>query len=312
MDPAGLRPLGVGEILDVAIKIYRSQFGVLIKAVSVVLGPVFVLAGAIRLSIPSEDTFFETTQPGATPEFDGGDVWPFLAGTLLITLLAFVAAQVATGACFKAVGGAYFDEQPNWRESLQFARSRLGSLLWLSFLFVVFLAPAFLACVVPGVYLYVAWAVATPVLLLEDVRGRGALKSSRALVKGRWWPTVAVLVLVAILTGIVQAVFLGLLAGVVSASDNEVAQAVADAVAQTASSALTTPLSAAVLTVLYFDLRVRREGFDLELLAHRLGVDAGTAAPRDLAPPSTAPPLAPSDDQPPFWPPPPGWKPRDG
>ena len=311
MDPAGLRPLGVGEILDVAIKIYRSQFGVLIKAVSVVLGPVFVLAGAIRLSIPADEDFFEATQPGATPEFDGGEFWAFLAGTILITLLAFVAAQVATGACFKAVGGAYFDEQPDWRASLQFARARLGSLLWLSFLFVIFLAPAFLACIVPGVYLYVAWAVATPVLLLEDVRGRAALKRSRALVKGRWWPTVAVLLLVAILTGIVQLVFLGLLAGVVSASDNEVAQAVADAVGQTVSSALTTPLSAAVLTVLYFDLRVRREGFDLELLARQIGVDPTTSGPRDLAPPAPPPAAAPSDDQPPFWPPPPGWKPRD-
>ncbi|HEX2047459.1 MAG TPA: hypothetical protein VHF27_06830 [Acidimicrobiales bacterium] len=312
MDPAGLRPLGVGEILDVAIKIYRSRFGDLIKAVLVVLGPVFVLAAATRLSIPAEDTLFESTQPGATPEFEGSDVWAFLAGTVLITLLAFVAAQVATGACFKAVGGAYFDEQPDWRASLRFARSRLGALLWLSFLFVVLLVPATLACIVPGVYLYVAWAVATPVLLLEDVRGLGALKRSRALVKGRWWPTVAVLLLVAILSGLVQAVFLGLFAGVVSASDNEIAEAVADAVAQTASSALTTPLSAAVLTVLYFDLRVRREGFDLELLARRLGVEASGTAPSDVTPPAPASPAAPSDDQPPFWPPPPGWKPRDG
>lgn len=44
MDPAGLRPLGVGEILDVAIKIYRSRFKVLLAASAVVLAPVFVLA----------------------------------------------------------------------------------------------------------------------------------------------------------------------------------------------------------------------------------------------------------------------------
>ncbi len=307
MDPAGLRPLGVGEILDVAIKIYRSRFGVLVKAVAIVLGPVFVLAAIIRLSVPSEDSVFEPTQPGATPEFDGDRLWAFLAGTVLVGIIAFIASQVATGACFKAVGGAYFDEQPDWRESLRFARSRIGSLLWLSLLFVLFLVPAFLAFVVPGVYLYVAWAVATPVLLLEDVRGRGALKRSRALVKGRWWPTVGVLVLVALLSGLVQAVFLGLFAGVVSVSDNEVAQAVADAVAQMASSALTTPLSAAVLTVLYFDLRVRKEGFDLELLARRIGVDRGAVPTTDQAPPGR--PAPPAPDEPPPSPPLP---PRDG
>ncbi|MDQ4069599.1 MAG: hypothetical protein M3203_09065, partial [Actinomycetota bacterium] len=85
MDPAGLRPLGVGEILDVAIKIYRSRFGVLIKAVSVVLGPVFVLAGLIGLSVPNEDTIIESTQPGATPEIDE-TFWAFLAGTVLIAI----------------------------------------------------------------------------------------------------------------------------------------------------------------------------------------------------------------------------------
>lgn len=310
MDPAGLRPLGVGEILDVAIKIYRARFGVMVKAVAVVLGPVFALSAIVRISIPAGDTFFETTQPGATPEFQGDEVWAFLAGTVLIFILAYLGSQLATGACFKAVSGAYLDEDPDWRESLQFARSRLGALLWLSLLMVLLLAPAFLACIVPGLYLYVAWSVAAPALLVEDVRGWAALKRSRELVKGRFWPTVAVLILVAVLTGILQAIFLGVLAGVVGIGGNEVAQAVADAIGQTASSALTTPLSAAVLAVLYFDLRVRKEGFDLELLAHRLGVDPSTVPGIDLRPPSPSP--GPADDQPPFWPPPPGWKPRDG
>jgi len=309
MDPAGLRPLGVGEILDVAIKIYRSRFPVLVKSVAIVLGPVFVLSAIIRISVPSGDNLFGASEPGGTPDFDGDQFWAFLAGTLVILLLAFLASQVATGACFKAVSGAYLDEQPDWRESLRFARSKLRSLLWLSFLLAICLVPAFLACLVPGIYLWVAWSVASPVLLLEDVRGWGALKRSRQLVKGRFWSTVAVLLLVAILSGIVQAIFLGVLAGVVSVSGNEVAAALADAIGQTLASALTTPLSAAVLTVLYFDLRVRKEGFDLELLARRLGVEPGTVAGVDFMP---APPAVASDDQPPFWPPPPGWQPRDG
>ena len=309
MDPAGLRPLGVGEVLDVAIKIYRSRFSVLVKSVAVVLGPIFVLSAIVRLSMPPPDDLFEVGQPGATPDFDG-DLWAFVAGNLVIFLLAFLGSQLATGACFKAVSGAYLDEQPDWRESLRFARSRLGALLWLSFLLAILLGPAFLACIVPGLYLYVAWAVASPVLLVEDVRGWDALKRSRHLVKGRFWPTAGLLVLVAILTAIVQAIFLGILTGLMSAAGNEVARELANAVGQTASSALTTPLSAAVLTVLYFDLRVRKEGFDLELLARRLGVEPGTVASAEFLP--ATPPPVPSDDQPPFWPPPPGWRPRDG
>jgi hypothetical protein len=311
VDPAGLRPLGVGEVLDVAIKIYRARFGVMVKAVLAVLAPVFALSALIRISIPGGDNLFEETQPGATPEFDTDQFWAFLAGTLVIAILAYIASQVATGACFKSVSGAYLDENPDWRESLRFARSKLRSLLWLSFLTVVCLAPAFLACILPGLYLYVAWSVAAPVLLLEEVRGWSAMKRSRHLVKGRFWPTVAVLILVFVLTGIVQAIFLGLAAGVIGVTGNDVASALADAIGQTVSSALVTPLSAAVLAVLYFDLRVRKEGFDLELLARRLGVDPSTVPSIDFVPPAPAG-RTPSDDQPPFWPPPPGWKPRDG
>ena len=58
MDPAGLRPLGVGEVLDVAIKIYRARFSVLVKSVAIVLGPVFALSAVVRLSIPTNDDLF--------------------------------------------------------------------------------------------------------------------------------------------------------------------------------------------------------------------------------------------------------------
>ena len=37
--------------------------------------------------------------------------------------------------------------------------------------------------------------------------------------------------------------------------------------------AITYPLWASVLTVLYYDLRVRNEGFDLQLLAQGVGAD---------------------------------------
>src|SRR5687767_11398182 len=114
MDPAGLRPLGIGEILDVAIKIYRARFGVLVKSVAVVLFPVFALTALIRISFPVGDDLLEETQPGATPEIDLDELWPFLAGGLIILVLAYLASQLATGACFKAISGAYLDEEAGW------------------------------------------------------------------------------------------------------------------------------------------------------------------------------------------------------
>jgi hypothetical protein len=73
---------------------------------------------------------------------------------------------------------------------------------------------------------------------------------------------------------------------------------------------LTTPAVAAFAIVLYIDLRVRKEGFDLYLLAQRLGVEPTEAGAQALLPPQPA--VYADGEQPPFWPPPPGWKPGAG
>ena len=50
-------------------------------------------------------------------------------------------------------------------------------------------------------------------------------------------------------------------------------------IVNTLSSLITLPLFAAVLTIIYFDLRVRKEGFDLQLLARGVGQRARATSP---------------------------------
>ncbi|MFP5377199.1 MAG: hypothetical protein ACLGIO_10540 [Acidimicrobiia bacterium] len=313
MDAAQLRPLAVGEILDLAIKVYRERFTHLVKAVAVVVAPVAVLRALVQVSIvPDEGDGLLSGPVDATgaPTLDAGEVWSLLGGLLLIGLVSLVSSQLATGASFKLVSGAYLDERPDWRESLRFAAARLGSLVWLTILFGFLVGLGFLACIVPGVYFYVAWAVAVPALLLEDVRGRRALRRSRDLVRERWWPTVGVLLVAFFLAAVVQAMISALLLVVVGVGDNDVVVAVAQAVTDTVGTVLTTPFTAAVVAVVYFDLRVRKEGFDLELLAHRVGVEPPAGVPTGPGAPTRA--AGDEGDRPPFWPPPPGWAPGGG
>jgi hypothetical protein len=187
------------------------------------------------------------------------------------------------------------------------------SILWVT-LFGGFIALlGFLVCILPGIWLYVSFAVAVPVLLTEGLKGRHALRRSFSLVKGRWWSVFAIIVLGALLTGIVDAVVGELLAATTLTSDNDVVSVISGTVGNTISTTLTTPFSAAFVAVLYFDLRVRKEGFDLQLLAERLGLapkpEGGYRPPPEAQMPSQ--PTGPSagGEQPPFWPPPPGWKP---
>jgi hypothetical protein len=310
VDPASLRPLRIGEILDTAITIYRDRAGTLMRAVVLVVAPVQILTAIVQLS--AKDSFstanFDT---GVDASFDTAAFIGFIVATLGVAALGIVASQLATAACLKSVSGAYLSGDPDWRDSLRFASAHVGSLIWLSIIHGIVVLGGLILCIAPGVYLYGAFAVATPVLLIEGWKGRQALQRSRQLVKGRWGPTFLVLIIGFVLSGVVQAAIQGLLVGVVISGGNDAVQAVGGAIAGTASSVLVTPFTAAVAVVLYFDLRVRKEGFDLEVLAQRVGIDPPEGTTFS---PSPLPPARPAEgeEQPPFWPPPPGWRPGGG
>ena len=113
--------------------------------------------------------------------------------------------------------------------------------------------------------------------------------------------------LVGLLGGVVQ-----LLPSVVAelfAPENALANAIATVVGTTLSGVIIYPYYAAVLTILYFDQRVRKEGFDLQLLAEGLGVERDPNAP--LPAPFEAGPMYTPEQRAaaPYWPPPPGWTP---
>ena len=62
-----------------------------------------------------------------------------------------------------------------------------------------------LLLVIPGIWLFVMYAVAVPALLLERVGPVQSLKRSYRLVKGRWWATFGTLLVSTVLAGIVGA-----------------------------------------------------------------------------------------------------------
>jgi hypothetical protein len=306
-----LRPLGVGEILDVAIKIYWRNALAFVRIVLLVVAPVEILSSLVAASAgASQDDFLVGSGNAGT--IGSESVWVAVTGSLVVLLLGFLASTLATGACFKAVADAYLGEQPDWRTSLGYAFHRLRSIVWVTLLASIAAGLGLILCIIPGVFLWVAFAVAVPALLTEGVKGSGALGRSRSLVQGRWWPTFGLLLIGSLLAGVAGAATGGLASVFAATRPGSVAAVIVSAIAGTVGSVITTPFTAAFTTVLYFDLRVRKEGFDLHLLAERIGL--APPAEGDFRP---APPLAPrtvpgaGGQQPPYWPPPPGWRPTE-
>ena len=307
----GLRPLNVGEALDVALKLYRRGFGDLVRLVAVVIIPVQVLAAVIRVSTTDngQSTVQTGTINGQPHVVLTNGFWTGLAGSLAVFVLTGMGGNLAAASCLRSVSSRYLGEDSRWQDSLAFVWRRLPSVLWVWFLVFLLASLALLLVIVPGVYLWVSWIVAMPVVLLEDRRGWQALKRSRWLVRGRWWPTFGTYLLAVILVSIVEAVLGGVLVALVLRNNPTSGYAIlVNAVAAIVSALLVTPFTASVIAVIYFDLRVRKEGYDLELLARGIGVTPTGIRPAFLPPPPDGRP----PDQPPFWPPPPGWRPPGG
>jgi hypothetical protein len=307
VDAPHLRPLGIGEILDVALKIVWRNLRTLMSVVIFIVLPVQIVSAVINVSAagPTLDTFGD---PG-TP-LTRHDAAAFAGATVTTTVLAFLASTLASGACYRAIASAYLGERTGWRESLRYALRFLPSILLVTILTALAAMLGLVLCVVPGVYFWIAFSLAVPALLTENCRGRKALRRSRELVAGFWWRVLAISALGYLLSAILGGALSGTLVGITAFdySGDSLTGATIGVIAQTFSSMVTTPFVAAFVTVLYFDLRVRKEGFDLQLLAERIGV----APPAGALTAALPDPPGDSGDQPPFWPPPPGWKPGGG
>ena len=282
-----LRPLSVGEIIDVAIKIWRRHFATLAKIVFVVVAPVQILSALVAASVTSGGGI-EKIDAAGNSTVDTGALAAFLAGMFTAQVLSALAFLISSAAVLRAVSVAYLGGTPDWRESLRAATSRLGSLVWLGVLLAGGLFLSALALFIPFIWLGVSWAVAFPVLIAEGQRGTGALRRSFGLVRGRWWPTFGALFLAFLLqffVGLVLGIPLGLLtANWDSASAGAL---ILSTLISVVSSVVTTPFMAAVLVLIYFDLRVRKEGFDLELLSQGVGIPGAPLPDRPWTSPGT-------------------------
>jgi hypothetical protein len=264
---ADLRPLAVADIFDRAFGIWWRESWTLFAIVLIVTVPVQALANLVQvLAFPEAYTmaFQFDFDPEAQPQFDRAEIWAAAGSGAVAAILGLVSYALAEAGCFKAVADAYLGERPTWRRSLAFAVRRAPSVLWLLVLQALLLVLAFLLLIVPGIWLAFAWSVAIPALLAEDVRGRRALGRSFRLVRGRWWRTTGIVVIAFVMASF--AAFVVTLPfqviAMASAPESLLTAFLAGTLAGTVGAVVSTPLAAAFVTLVYFDLRARKEGLD--------------------------------------------------
>ncbi len=243
-----LRPLSFGELLDGALVLLRRHFGLVLSIAVVCEG------------IPTAmDVYIDLT--------GGASQNPGLS--LLDRLLTLVGSVLVTGATVRVVSEAYLGRSPLFGDAIRFAGTRFGTILGANIMSGILTFLATLALVIPGIVVACGYSVAAEAAALESGSSSDALRRSWELTKGFRWKALALGV---VSIGLILVVFVGagvlggILGGVMGGLD------VVLSVIAACVSLLIYPVISCVFTVFYYDLRVRKEGFDLEMLSRQLGL----------------------------------------
>jgi hypothetical protein len=287
-----LRPLGIGELLDQAIRLYRRNFLNFIGIIAVVQIPIGLVQFVFSLlSVQGASRAFAFNPEAAPPASPfTPETLAAQAGTVLVAVLSFLLVQgVATAAMTRAVADNYLGTPTGFVAAYRrIGRAWLplvGTLL-LAGLFAIGLTIWFLipcAGWLTGLgmlafYTAVVVPLTAPVVVLERQSGYRALRRGWNLARRRFWALVGFVVLLFLFNLIVVsgpnlligAIFQGLFLGGVRAGTANggllTAQVIVQSLLTLIASLLYLPLQLIGFTLLYLDLRVRTEGLDLAML----------------------------------------------
>lgn len=284
-----LKPLEMGQLIDRATRLYRQNFLKFIGIISITQLPSSVFAVLLTVFSAQSERLVNLDDPFAP----GSLIASVLSGAFLTSIVAFVLSQIGTAALTRAIADQYLGHPVSIGDSYR----KLGR-AWLSLLGGTFLAGIVMVAImaalfilvlipcigavfaflfaIPGSGMLLFWGslvlpLIAPVVVIERQRARYALHRAWDLARRRFWWAFGFAVLLTmfsylIVVGPTFLIVFGL-QSMVGSGLNEVISAVIQQLATFILSVLYYPLQLTCITLLYFDIRIRTEGFDLEVLA---------------------------------------------
>lgn len=260
-----LHPLSIGEILDRAFRLYRHHFARLLSIPLICLVPMTVLEVISQL-------LWQTTQ--------------------LANLLQGLVQLLVTSTLVVAISRAYLGQVPAIGQAYRAGSRRYASAWGASFLMglaigvplaavgcgVVLsrtaidgpgglcLLPVLLAMISFAVFLSTRWSLVLPCIFIEESGAQEGLARSWSLTQGVFWKVFSTSFLANLLVLLIATLpQVAIAYGLQAFMPDTAMGPLIEIIISQAGLILTAPLSTGVLVALYYDLRVRKEGFDIDL-----------------------------------------------
>ena len=246
MSDLSLRPRSAAELIDTAFRMYRQYFAGFITLSALVYLPAFAIGVWVGRLTP----MIEDLQPGPTLAMFG-------ALFLMVCWYPIMEASLCIATSDRYLGGE-IDPGRALRQALSRAGTLIPSKLWQYFV----LFWGFFFLIIPGIYFFGRYFALPQTNLFEGLGIGAGIRRSRELSKGEKWKAIKSLGMIWLL---VLAISMGI--GLTLAPDPGDSPSILAQLFSSVVSIIAYPLVPITGTLLYYDVRIRREGFDIEMMS---------------------------------------------
>ncbi len=243
------RPRSNSEILDAAFEIFRRHFAI------------FVAINIFAAIPPAFSSYFGQAAI-LLHQTDG------LTTSALIRLLGLFISPFTEGAIACAASAAYLGMPVDFSQSMRAAFSRPGRLLAAMLTKWIMLVLGLVLFLVPGLIVFKRYFAIPMTVLFEDNKVGGAVRRSRELSNGSGTRIFILIGGVVLFTFVVSLMFGQTISSLTRGG------AASIAVGTLIIGTVVSPFSTIVATLLYYDIRIRREGYDIELMTQALNANS--------------------------------------
>ncbi|MFQ5651036.1 MAG: hypothetical protein ACE5IY_13940 [bacterium] len=187
------------EIVNITFSFIRQNFLHLGKCILFIVGPLILLDSILFARWYQQALTFESNPDLSS--FYTGYFFNLLFGAVTFTILAAVIYEYI--ALYMEKGRETFEVG----EVLRAVLRDLGKFVVAVILGGLAVIAGYFLCVLPGIYLGIAFSLALVIVALEQKDGFAALSRSKDLITGNWWQTFGLILVIAVIQMALSMVF---------------------------------------------------------------------------------------------------------
>ena len=267
-----LRPMTLGQVLDTTFSLYKRNFWLFVG----IMALPFLLVLLLQVGVAAFQTgaLAGTSRP-ATPGAIPGLLTGMIAGTIVFLLAYLFLAGAAQAATIFAVSDLYLGRTASVRGSYRKVGGKAFRVILVLILVGLAVGVGFLLLIIPGFILLCRTAVAVPASMLEDTKPVGSIERSMQLTKGFAMQVFLIFLLVWVLSYIAVMIFelpFTYLQGAAVQAHQTLSfgMLALQHLSSFLSNVLVGPIGTIAFSLMYYNLRVRKEAFDIQHLMNSL------------------------------------------